>query len=69
MLVQGDPRNGENYIVEIEGEYNTQDECFIAHDKVVEEMFRPIVNYRPVCLLADPNRIPRLALDYENGRD
>lgn len=32
------------------GEYKSMEECFDAHDKVIEEFKRPIINYRPVCV-------------------
>lgn len=32
------------------GAYPTMSECFEKHDALVEEIGRPIINYRPVCV-------------------
>ena len=32
------------------GTYESMDECFTAHEILVENLGRPVINYRPVCL-------------------
>lgn len=36
--------------VQVVNYYKEMDDCFVAHDILVENIGRPIVNYRPVCL-------------------
>lgn len=39
-----------NVEVKHHGTYPTMEECFEAHELVVERFGRPIINYRPVCM-------------------